>query len=80
MTNDSLWTDLKVLPRTYWVPLNGTLIHRFGHFVMLFLAILAPERIRAFRCQRLGVNLAFALGMAVADMMATKSFFVVWRF
>ena len=80
MTNDSLWTDLKALPRTYWVLFSGTLINRFGHFVMPFLAVLVPERIRAFGCQRLGVNLGFALGMAVAGMMATKSFFSVWRF
>lgn len=169
-TNDSLWTDLKALPGTYWVLFCGTLINRFGHFVMPFLALylkreglpvwvtalalgaygagglvsgiiggyladrlgrkptiliscaggaaamlllsqtgnpwtiiavtcsvgmfssmyfpaasalladLVPEhlRVRAFGCQRLGVNLGFALGMAVAGMMATKSFFALF--
>lgn len=38
-TNDSLWTDLKALPRSYWVLFSGTLINRFGHFVMPFLAL-----------------------------------------
>ena len=38
-TNDSLWTDLKALPGTYWVLFCGTLINRFGHFVMPFLAL-----------------------------------------
>ena len=169
-TNGSLWTDLKALPKPYWVLFFGTLINRFGHFVMPFLALylkreglptwvtalalgaygaggliagiaggyladrlgrkptiiiscagaaaammllsqtgnpwtiiavtcsvgmfssmyfpaasalladLVPVhlRVRAFACQRLAVNLGFALGMAVAGIMATKSFFILF--
>ena len=80
MTNDRLWNDLKAPPKTYGVLFSGTLINRFGHFVMLFLTVLVPKRIRAFGCQRLGVNLSFSLGMTVAGMMGRKSFFAVWRF
>jgi hypothetical protein len=34
----SLWSDLRRLPRGYWILFSGTLINRFGHFVMPFLA------------------------------------------
>lgn len=169
-TNNSLWSDLKSLPGPYWVLFSGTLINRFGHFVMPFLALylqregyaawvtaialgaygagglvagllggycadrwgrkptiivscvggavcmillsqaanpwtiicgasavgmfsamyfpassalladLIPEhlRVRAFGCQRLAVNLGFAIGMAVAGLMAEHSFFLLF--
>ncbi|GAA5482707.1 MDR family MFS transporter [Haloferula sargassicola] len=35
----SLWSDLRRLPRCYWILFSGTLINRFGHFVMPFLAL-----------------------------------------
>jgi MFS family permease len=168
--NNSLWSDLKSLPRPYWVLFSGTLINRFGHFVMPFLALylqregyaswvtaialgaygaggliagllggycadrwgrkptiivscvggaicmmllsqahnpwsivfascavgmfsamyfpaasalladLVPAdlRVRAFGCQRLAVNLGFAIGMAVAGLMAEHSFFLLF--
>ncbi|MEM1086020.1 MAG: MFS transporter [Verrucomicrobiota bacterium] len=162
----SLWHDLKQLPGAYWILFSGTLVNRFGHFVMPFLAIYLkregydgwvtgaalaaygagglianlaggyladrigrkptivtscgtasmamialcfasgptwiiaasgavgltsamyfpaasalladlvpkPLRIRAFGCQRLAINLGFALGMITAGMLATRSF------
>jgi len=44
------------------------------------LADLVPEhlRVRAFGCQRLAVNLGFAIGMAVAGLMAEHSFFLLF--
>ncbi|MBB5350759.1 MFS family permease [Haloferula luteola] len=169
-TPSSLWSDLRQLPRCYWILFSGTLINRFGHFVMPFLALylkreghpawvtgaslaaygagglianitggycadrlgrkptilfsccsaalamlalsqahtanaiitcsamvglassmyfpassalladLVPEplRIRAFGCQRLAVNLGFALGMMTAGALAAHSF--LWLF
>ncbi|MGJ8696650.1 MAG: MDR family MFS transporter [Verrucomicrobiaceae bacterium] len=165
-----LWNDLRALPGPYWVLFSGTLINRFGHFVMPFLALylqregyapwvtaialgayggggliagflggycadrwgrkptiivscaggalcmmllsqavgpwaivvvssavgmfsamyfpaasalladLVPGelRVRAFGCQRLAVNLGFAVGMAVAGLMAEKSFYLLF--
>lgn len=35
----SLWSDLRRLPRSYWILFSGTLINRFGHFVIPFLAL-----------------------------------------
>ncbi|BCX47113.1 MFS transporter [Haloferula helveola] len=35
----SLWSELRLLPRSYWILFSGTLINRFGHFVMPFLAL-----------------------------------------
>lgn len=161
-----LWSDLRQLPRAYWILFSGTLVNRFGHFVMPFLALYLkregyeawvtgaalaaygagglvanlaggyfadrfgrkptliascasaalamvglsqvaspwaivatsgavgltsamyfpaasalladlvprPLRIRAFGCQRLAVNLGFALGMITAGMLAAHSF------
>lgn len=169
-TNTTLWNDLKALPGAYWVLFCGTLINRFGHFVMPFLALylnregfpswviavslaaygggglvacliggyfadqwgrkptiimscaggaiammllsqatvpwtiiasaclvgmfssmyfpaasalladLVPPdlRVRAFGCQRLAINLGFAVGMAVAGLMAEHSFFLLF--
>ena len=37
--NNTLWNDLRALPGAYWVLFSGTLINRFGHFVMPFLAL-----------------------------------------
>lgn len=168
--NSSLWSDLKALPGPYWVLFTGTLINRFGHFVMPFLALYLqregytswvtavalgaygaggliaglaggycadrwgrkptiivsctggaicmmllsqainpwsivivssavgmfsamyfpaasalladlvsePLRVRAFGCQRLAVNLGFAVGMATAGLMAEHSFFMLF--
>lgn len=43
-STNSLWRDLRQLPRSYWVLFSGTLINRFGHFVIPFLALyLADE-------------------------------------
>ena len=37
--NPSLLSDLRQLPRSYWILFTGTLINRFGHFVIPFLAL-----------------------------------------
>lgn len=36
---DSLLNDLRRLPKCYWILFSGTLINRFGHFVIPFLAL-----------------------------------------
>lgn len=168
--HDSLLNDLRRLPKCYWILFSGTLINRFGHFVIPFLALYlkregydawvtgasltaygaggllanlgggwcadrvgrkptilfscagaalsmlglsqaheatsliilsgvvgmtssmyfpaasalladlvpAPLRVRAFGCQRLAVNLGFALGMMTAGALAAHSF--LWLF
>ena len=165
-----LLSDLRRLPRCYWILFSGTLINRFGHFVIPFLALYlkregyeawvigasltaygaggllanlsggwcadrvgrkptilfscvgaavsmlalsqahaplsivvfsgvvgltssmyfpaasalladlvpAPLRVRAFGCQRLAVNLGFALGMMAAGLLAQHSY--LWLF
>lgn len=35
----TLWHDLRSLPGQYWILFSGTLVNRFGHFVIPFLAI-----------------------------------------
>jgi len=35
----TLWQDLRSLPGQYWILFGGTLVNRFGHFVIPFLAI-----------------------------------------
>jgi MFS family permease len=35
----TLWQDLRSLPGQYWILFSGTLVNRFGHFVIPFLAI-----------------------------------------
>ena len=37
--NTTLWQDLRSLPGQYWILFSGTLVNRFGHFVIPFLAI-----------------------------------------
>ena len=37
--NTTLLQDLRALPGQYWILFSGTLINRFGHFVIPFLAI-----------------------------------------
>ena len=166
----TLLQDLRSLPGQYWILFSGTLVNRFGHFVIPFLAIylkqrgydaraigltlgaygagalgagviggyladrigrkptmliscagaalcmlilsqadtvfamtsltfmtgltaamygpaagaliadlVPPElRVRAFSCQRLAINLGFALGMATAGFMAKQSFMLLF--
>jgi MFS family permease len=168
----TLLQDLRSLPAQYWILFSGTLVNRFGHFVIPFLAIylkqsghdprmiglilgaygaggliagvvggyladrigrkptmliscggaamamlllsqaktvpslaaltmltgvasamygpasaaliadLIPQhlRVRAFSCQRLAINLGFALGMATAGFMAKQSFMLLFIF
>lgn len=38
-TSNGLWQDLRELPRHYWILFSGTLVNRFGHFVIPFLAV-----------------------------------------
>ena len=35
----TLWQDLRSLPGQYWILFGGTLVNRFGHFVLPFLVI-----------------------------------------
>jgi MFS family permease len=43
-TNSSLYSDLRSLPRAYWVLVAGTFINRFGSFVYPFLTIFLTRR------------------------------------
>ncbi len=166
----TLLQDLRLLPAQYWILFSGTLVNRFGHFVIPFLAIYLKQRgqdprmigvilgaygaggliagviggyladkigrkptmliscvgaafamlllsqaetvaslaaltmltgvagamygpaagaliadlipphlrVRAYSCQRLAINLGFALGMATAGFMAKKSFMLLF--
>ena len=43
-TNNSLLTDLRALPRAFWVLVVGTFVNRFGSFVYPFLTLFLGER------------------------------------
>src|SRR5437763_15255984 len=40
----SLWEDLRALPRPAWVLFGGTVINRFGSFVLAFLVFYLTSR------------------------------------
>ncbi|HVJ47207.1 MAG TPA: MFS transporter [Luteolibacter sp.] len=40
----TLLQDLRLLPAQYWILFSGTLVNRFGHFVIPFLAIYLKQR------------------------------------
>jgi len=64
--NPSLATELRALPRAFWVIFVGTFINRFGTFVYPFLTILLHRRGFAYGEIGLAVG-CFGLGGALAS-------------
>lgn len=60
--------------------MNGLMVAMYSPAAGALIADLVPHhlRVRAFSCQRLAINLGFALGMATAGFMATKSFMALF--
>ena len=63
----TLLQDLRSLPGQYWILFSGTLVNRFGHFVIPFLAIYLKQR--GYDASAIGLTLgaygAGALGAGV---------------
>lgn len=82
--NNSLWQDLRALPPRYWILFSGTLVNRFGHFVIPFLAVylrrlgydpwVTGTALAAFGG---GALLAGAIGGYLADRIGRKVTLVI---
>jgi MFS family permease len=75
----SLWQDLKSLPTEYWILFSGTLVNRFGHFVIPFLAIYLAQQGHDAKVASLalaaygaGALIAGAIGGYLADRIGRK--------
>lgn len=76
----TLLQDLKALPGQYWILFSGTLVNRFGHFVIPFLAIyLRQEGFDAkvtsltMAAYGAGALLAGVIGGYLADRLGRKN-------
>ncbi|MDB6076646.1 MAG: transporter [Akkermansiaceae bacterium] len=60
--------------------MTGMLTSMYGPAAGALIADLVPPvlRVRAFSCQRLAINLGFAIGMAIAGFMAKQSFMTLF--
>jgi len=60
--------------------MNGLMVAMYSPAAGALIADLVPPhlRVRAFSCQRLAVNLGFAVGMATAGFMAARSFMALF--
>jgi MFS family permease len=60
--------------------MTGLLTAMYGPPAGALIADLVPPRlrVRAFSCQRLAINLGFAIGMALAGFLATRSFLALF--
>ena len=83
-TTGTLWQDLKALPGRYWILFSGTLINRFGHFVIPFLAVyLRREGYEAWvigwslAAFGAGALLAGVIGGYLADRIGRKATLVL---
>lgn len=66
-TQGSLLQDLKALPGEYWMLFSGTLINRFGHFVIPFLAIYLKQR--GYGVSEIGITIgAYGAGGLIAGL------------
>lgn len=80
-SNDkSLWQDLRSLPAEYWIMFSGTLVNRFGHFVIPFLAIYLAQqghdaKVASFALGAYGAGalIAGAIGGYLADRIGRKA-------
>lgn len=80
-SNDkSLWQDLGSLPAEYWIMFSGTLVNRFGHFVIPFLAIYLAQqghdaKVASFALGAYGAGalIAGAIGGYLADRIGRKA-------
>ncbi len=75
----SLWQDLRALPAEYWILFSGTLVNRFGHFVIPFLAIYLSQQGYDAKVTSLvmlaygaGALIAGAIGGYLADRIGRK--------
>ena len=75
----SLWKDLRSLPTEYWILFSGTLVNRFGHFVIPFLAIYLAQQGHDAKVASLalgaygaGALIAGAIGGYLADRIGRK--------
>jgi MFS family permease len=76
----TLLQDLKALPGQYWILFSGTLVNRFGHFVLPFLAIYLRQRGFDAKVTSLtmaaygaGALLAGVIGGYLADRLGRKT-------
>jgi len=60
--------------------MNGLMVAMYSPAAGALIADLVPHhlRVRAFSCQRLAINLGFAVGMATAGFMAARSFMALF--
>ncbi|MGC4012981.1 MAG: MFS transporter [Luteolibacter sp.] len=70
----TLWQDLRALPMQYWILFGGTLINRFGNFVMPFLTLyLRHEREMghgAYSEEKIGIVLGtYGAGSMIAGII-----------
>jgi MFS family permease len=75
----SLREDLRALPGEYWILFSGTLVNRFGHFVIPFLAIYLSQQGYDAKVTSLtmgaygaGALIAGAIGGYLADRIGRK--------
>ena len=75
----SLWKDLRSLPTEYWILFSGTLVNRFGHFVIPFLAVYLAQQGHDAKVASLalgaygaGALIAGAIGGYLADRIGRK--------
>jgi MFS family permease len=75
----TLWQDLRSLPGQYWILFSGTLVNRFGHFVIPFLAIYLRQQGHDVKTTGLvmgaygaGALVAGAIGGYLADHIGRK--------
>jgi len=76
----TLLQDLKALPAQYWILFSGTLVNRFGHFVLPFLAIYLRQEGFDVKVTSLtmgaygaGALLAGVIGGYMADRIGRKN-------
>lgn len=76
----SLWQDLSLLPAEYWILFAGTLVNRFGHFVIPFLAIYLRDQGHDTKVASLalgaygaGALIAGAIGGYLADRIGRRA-------
>ncbi|MCW1922416.1 MFS transporter [Luteolibacter arcticus] len=75
----TLWQDLRALPGQYWILFSGTLVNRFGHFVIPFMAIYLRQQGHDVKTTGLvmaaygaGALCAGAIGGYLADRLGRK--------